>query len=142
MANSRDYTTPNSTNTAIKNEYSDLDILFTAHPISGDVTTKKDSDAVKRSVRNILLTNNYERPFKPNFGANLRAMLFELQGVGSSKTIKRDIVEALVTLEPRITNINIVLGENNRNNVDVKISYQIKNGLRRDTVDFTISRVR
>ena len=142
MANSRDYTTPNSTNTAIKNEYSDLDILFTAHPISGDVTTKKDSDAVKRSVRNILLTNNYERPFKPNFGANLRAMLFELQGVGSSKAIKKDIVEALVTLEPRITNINIVLGENNRNNVDVKISYQIKNGLRRDTVDFTISRVR
>ncbi len=142
MANSRDYTTPNSTNTAIKNEYSDLDILFTAHPISGDVTTKKDSDAVKRSVRNILLTNNYERPFKPNFGANLRAMLFELQGVGSSKAIKRDIAEALVTLEPRIKNINIVLGENNRNNVDVKISYQIKNGLRRDTVDFTISRVR
>ena len=142
MANSRDYTTPNSTNTAIKNEYSDLDILFTAHPISGDVTTKKDSDAVKRSVRNILLTNNYERPFKPNFGANLRAMLFELQGVGSSKAIKRDIVEALVTLEPRITNINIVLGENNRNNVDVKISYQIKNGLRRDEIDFTVSRVR
>ena len=142
MANSRDYTKPNSTNTTIKNEYSDLDILFTAHPISGDVTTKKDSDAVKRSVRNILLTNNYERPFKPNFGANLRAMLFELQGVGSSKAIKRDIAEALVTLEPRIKNINIVLGENNRNNVDVKISYQIKNGLRRDTVDFTISRVR
>ena len=142
MANSRDYTTPNSTNTAIKNEYSDLDILFTAHPISGDVTTKKDSDAGPRSVRNILLTNNYERPFKPNFGANLRTMLFELQGVGSSKAIKRDIAEALVTLEPRIKNINIVLGENNRNNVDVKISYQIKNGLRRDTVDFTISRVR
>lgn len=142
MANSRDYTKPNSTNTTIKNEYSDLDILFTAHPISGDVTTKKDSDAVKRSVRNILLTNNYERPFKPNFGANLRAMLFELQGVGSSKAIKKDIVEALVTLEPRITNINIVLGENNRNNVDVKISYQIKNGLRRDEIDFTVSRVR
>ena len=142
MANSRDYTTPNSTNTAIKNEYSDLDILFTAHPISGDVTTKKDSDAVKRSVRNILLTNNYERPFKPNFGANLRAMLLELQGVGASKAIKRDIAEALVTLEPRIKNINIVLGENNRNNVDVKISYQIKNGLRRDEIDFTVSRVR
>ena len=142
MANSRDYTKPNSTNTTIKNEYSDLDILFTAHPISGDVTTKKDSDAVKRSVRNILLTNNYERPFKPNFGANLRAMLFELQGVGSSKAIKKDIVEALVTLEPRITNINIVLGENNRNNVDVKISYQSRKGLKRDAIDFTISRVR
>ena len=48
MANSRDYTKPNSTNTTIKNEYSDLDILFTAHPISGDVTTKKDSDALEQ----------------------------------------------------------------------------------------------
>ena len=70
---SRDYTKPNSKTTSIKNEYSDIDIMFTAHPISGDITTKKDSDAVKRAVRNIILTNDYERPFKPNFGANLRS---------------------------------------------------------------------
>ena len=76
MASTRDYTKPDSKINAFKDEYSDLDVMFVAHPISGDIAIKKDSEAVKRSVRNILLTNNYERPFKPNFGANLRARLF------------------------------------------------------------------
>ena len=93
---SRDYTTPNSKTVVIPNEYSDIDIMFTAHPISGDVTTKKDSDAVRRSVRNILLTNNYERPFKPNFGSNLTNRLFELRGIGAKKRVRKDIIEALL----------------------------------------------
>ena len=107
---SRDYTKPNSKTTSIKNEYSDIDIMFTAHPISGDITTKKDSDAVKRAVRNIILTNDYERPFKPNFGANLRAQLFELQGIGSKKRIASDISDALSALEPRIRNVRVTFG--------------------------------
>ena len=61
MAGTRDYIKPNSKVTAVANEYTDLDIMFTAHPISGDIISKKDTDAVKRAVRNILLTNNYER---------------------------------------------------------------------------------
>ena len=139
---SRDYTKPNSKTTSIKNEYSDIDIMFTAHPISGDITTKKDSDAVKRAVRNIILTNDYERPFKPNFGANLRAQLFELQGIGSKKRIASDISDALSALEPRIRNVNVSFGEEKANSIDVRISYTIINGLGQNTVDFTVNRVR
>ena len=139
---SRDYTKPNSKTTSIKNEYSDIDIMFTAHPISGDITTKKDSDAVKRAVRNIILTNNYERPFKPNFGANLRAQLFELQGIGSKKRIASDISDALSALEPRIRNVNVSFGEEKANSINVRISYTIINGLGQNTVDFTVNRVR
>ena len=139
---SRDYTKPNSKTTSIKNEYSDIDIMFTAHPISGDITTKKDSDAVKRAVRNIILTNNYERPFKPNFGANLRAQLFELQGIGSKKRISSDISDALSALEPRIRNVRVTFGEEKANSVDVRISYTIINGLGQSAVDFTVNRVR
>ena len=51
-----------------KNAYSDLDILFRKHPQTGDVVVRTDAEAVKRSVKNIILTNHYERPFKPNFG--------------------------------------------------------------------------
>ena len=138
----RDFTKTNTVNSATKESYSDLDILFTAHPITKDVTTKKDADAVKRSVRNILLTNNYERPFKPNFGANLRGKLFDLQGIGAHKKIVDDIKEALYALEPRIRNVQVKLGENNRNNVDVLVQYTIINGLGRDSVDFTVTRVR
>ena len=87
----RDFTKTNTINSATKESYTDVDIMFTAHPVSKDVTTKKDADAVKRSVRNILLTNNYERPFKPNFGANLRGKLFDLQGIGAHKKIVDDI---------------------------------------------------
>ena len=139
---SRDYTKPNSKTTSIKNEYSDIDIMFTAHPISGDITTKKDSDAVKRAVRNIILTNDYERPFKPNFGANLRAQLFELQGIGSKKRIASDISDALSALEPRIRNVRVTFGEEKANSVDVRISYMIINGLGQSAVDFTVNRVR
>ena len=138
----RDFTKTNTVNSATKESYSDLDILFTAHPVSKDVTLKRDADAVKRSVRNILLTNNYERPFKPNFGANLRGQLFELQGIGSKRKIVEDIKEALYALEPRVMNVRVGIGENNRNNIDVMVQYDIINGLGRDSVDFTVTRVR
>ena len=138
----RDFTKTNTINSATKESYTDIDIMFTAHPVSNDVTTKKDADAVKRSVRNILLTNNYERPFKPNFGANLRGQLFELQGIGSTRKVVSDIKEALYALEPRIRNVQVAIGENNRNNVDVMVKYDIINGLGRDSVDFTVNRVR
>ena len=142
MANLNDYSKPNSKVNANKDIYADLDILFSANPISGDITTKKDSDAVKRSVRNILLTNHYERPFKPNFGANLRAMLFELDGIGAKKRIKKNIITTLSILEPRIGNIKVDISESESNNIDVRVSYIIRNGLKQSSVDFKVSRVR
>ena len=73
-----DYVKTNSKNVAVKSTYKDLDLAFTAHPITGDVATKSDSDAVRRAVRNIVMTNYYERPFKPSLGGNIRGLLFEL----------------------------------------------------------------
>ena len=138
----RDYIKPNSSKVVVKNEFTDLDIMFTAHPISGDITTKKDSDAVMRSVRNILLTNNYERPFKTNFGADLRSQLFNLQGLGSRKRLKRKIMVALTSLEPRITNIRIQFGKVGNNTMDIGVFYTIiKTGRNQEQV-VKVSRVR
>ena len=142
MANLNDYSKPNSKVNANKDIYADLDILFSANPISGDITTKKDSDAVKRSVRNILLTNHYERPFKPNFGANLRTMLFQLDGIGARRRVTNNIIKTLSILEPRIAGIKVDISETESNNIDVRVSYIIKNGLKQSNVDFTVSRVR
>lgn len=138
----RDYTNPDSKINAFKDEYSDLDVMFIAHPISGDVAIKKDSEAVKRSVRNILLTNNYERPFKPNFGANLRARLFELNDFGMKDLIVSDIQEALVALEPRIRNVRCRIIDSDDNNVNITVFYTIINGNRSTQTDVKISRVR
>ena len=138
----RDYTKPDLKINTFKDEYSDLDINFIAHPISGDVAVKKDSDAVKRSVRNILLTNNYERPFKPNFGANLRARLFELNDFGMAQLVISDIKEALSALEPRITNVNVKMENTDDNNLNLVIFYTIKNGNLATSQSVKINRVR
>ena len=58
-------------------DYVDIDLAFANRP-SGDVYKKRDAAAVKQSIKNILLTNHYEKPFQPFFGSNLRGMLFEL----------------------------------------------------------------
>ena len=90
-----DYVKPKSKNVATPNAYKDLDLLFTAHPITGDVATKSDSDAVRRAVRNIVMTNYYERPFKPSLGGNIRGLLFELDTDRKVRRAKKHIAEAI-----------------------------------------------
>jgi phage baseplate assembly protein W len=57
--------------------FSDLDTQFTQNPISDDVVSIKNFESIKRSVRNIISTNKGERPLNPDFGSNVRALLFE-----------------------------------------------------------------
>ncbi len=142
MAGTRDYTNTNAKTNAIPNEsFSDLDISFVAHPISGDVAIKKDSDAIRRSVRNIVLTNHYERPFRPSFGANLRRLLFEGIGIGMTKKAAKEIAKALTILEPRITNVQFDI-TNRDNEMNITIYYVIVNTQQQQNLEFTVSRVR
>ena len=143
MAGTRDYNNANAKTNAVESSagYSDFDINFVAHPISGDIAIKRDSDAIKRSVRNIILTNHYERPFKPNFGANIRRLLFENIGVGITNKTAKKIAKALIILEPRISNVRFDI-QNVGNEMKVTIYYRIVNTERQQDIEFTISRVR
>jgi len=102
--------------TGKKIQYSDIDLSFTAKsgtPTSynngtpkgfiGDVFKKSDAAAVVQSVQNILLTNRLEKPFRPKYGANLRAMLFETVETYSETLISQMVVNALGRDEPRVT---------------------------------------
>ena len=143
MAGTRDYNNANAKTNAVESSagYSDFDINFVAHPISWDIAIKRDSDAIKRSVRNIILTNHYERPFKPNFGANIRRLLFENIGVGITNKTAKKIAKALMILEPRISNVRFDI-QNVGNEMKVTIYYRIVNTERQQDIEFTISRVR
>ena len=143
MAGTRDYNNANAKTNAVESSagYSDFDINFVDHPISGDIAIKRDSDAIKRSVRNIILTNHYERPFKPNFGANIRRLLFENIGVGITNKTAKKIAKALMILEPRISNVRFDI-QNVGNEMKVTIYYRIVNTERQQDIEFTISRVR
>lgn len=137
----RDYTKPNASTVANKDLFADLDLSFEAHPITGDIVTKKDSDAIKRAVRNILLTNHYERPFKPSFGSNLRGQLFELNLPGTRRVITEQIVEELNILEPRIGKVEVKMLDED-NTLNVTIFYQIVGSRQKQQVNVVVSRVR
>jgi len=126
---------------AIRNKYSDLDLLFGVHPLTGDVAKRTDTDAIKRSVRNIVECNKYERPFKPNFGCSLRDRLFELDSDRKINRVKRDIINQIEVFEPRVTNVKVDL-KTQDNSLYVTVYYTIQNGYKTDKVSLNVRRVR
>ena len=136
----RDYTKSGASIVSNKESFSDLDLTFTAHPVTGDIVTKKDANAIRQSIKNILLTNHYERPFKPNFGADLRGMIFEANDPIIGQRIKERIVEEIKILEPRVgrANINVI---QNDNTINVNVAYTISGSSSVQEVEFTLSRV-
>ena len=89
--------------------WSDLDLNFQAHPITKDIVRKKNIEAIKRSVKNLVLTNKYERPFHPEIGSSILAMLFEPVSPTTGAVLKSRILEVLTNYEPRaiITDIQV-----------------------------------
>ena len=81
--------------------YKDLNLNFSTNPVTQDVTNVTDVNAVKRSVRNLLLTNHYDRPFHPEIGSNIQALLFENFGPITGNQLTRTIEELIANFEPR-----------------------------------------
>ena len=81
--------------------YRDLNLNFSANPVTGDVATVTDVIAVKRSVRNLLLTNHYDRPFHPEIGSNIPHLLFENLNPVTGNQLSRTIEEMIGNFEPR-----------------------------------------
>jgi phage baseplate assembly protein W len=122
--------------------YTDIDLNLTAHPNSRDLTLKQDAEAVKRSIRNIMLTNNYERPFRPNFGANLRALLFELADDITRYEIRNQIVEAIENYEPRARVDNIYLTQDRANRMYINLHFGVVGVVEPQEVEVILQRVR
>ena len=122
--------------------YTDIDLNLTPHPSSKDLTLKYDKDAVKRSLRNIMLTNDYERPFRPNFGANLRGLLFELADDITKLEIRNQITEAIEDYEPRVVIDKIYLNEDKSNNMFVNIHYGVRGVIEPQELEVILQRVR
>jgi len=129
-------------NVASKEVYSDLDMNFTAHPITGDITIKKDSDAIKQSIKNIMLTNYYERPFKPALAGGMRDLLFALNTERRVKTAQMKIKEVIEDFEPRVSNVIPQFTIKRNNDLHITINYTILNGMPNQEVNMTLKRAR
>ena len=87
--------------------FSDIDFTFTKKPVTGDIALSYDNQAVIRSVRNLVLTNHYERPFNPELGSSVSALLFEPCTSLSAKNVEKEIQNVLSNYEPRIDNVQV-----------------------------------
>ena len=133
----------NGKTVASENIYSDLNLSFKSHPITGDVTRKTDVEAVIGSIKNIVSTNAYERPFKPNFGVNIRSMLFELDTTLFGKTrVAKQIADTIEILEPRVTNVNITINEVDRNELNMTIYFRVINSVNVEEFSYVLTRTR
>ena len=79
----------------------DLDLNFTIHPVKKDINKHVGVNAVVNSIKNLVLYNHYERPFNPEFGSNLRKLLFENADSFTASLIEREISEMISIYEPR-----------------------------------------
>jgi len=120
--------------------FTDIDTNMTLHPNSGDVTLKYDINAIKRSVRNLLSTNYYERPFKPSLGVDLRGMLFELSTTDSD-ILEDDIKSVINKFEPRAQVTDVVTFLEG-NSLDVSMFFTIQNDPSPHEINITLQRVR
>jgi phage baseplate assembly protein W len=108
--------------------YKDLNLNFSTNPITQDVTTVTDVNAVKRSVRNLLLTNHYDRPFHPEIGSNIQALLFENFGPITGNQLTRTIEEMIANFEPRARVENVeCFPLPDTNTYDIRIYFYVEN---------------
>lgn len=109
-------------------DYSDLDLDFLAHPTTKDVMRKTGIEAVKRSVRNLILTNFYDRPFRPWIGSNAQKLLFENANPLTAGFLRDAIVEVLTNYEPRVLVQNVeVTFDIDNNGYSAKIFFVVLN---------------
>jgi len=108
--------------------YKDFNLSFEKHPVTGDVATLSDANAVKRSVRNLVQTNFGERPFHPEIGSDVRAALFEPVSPIIANLLTRHIEDVINNFEPRAELSNVSCSGNIDNGVyDVSIEFFIVN---------------
>lgn len=91
-----------TTNIDSVRNFVDLDLNFMIHPIRKDINTHKAEYAVINSVKNLILTNHFERPFQPEVGSNIRRLLFENVDVIFAAQLEREIEETVNNFEPRV----------------------------------------
>jgi phage baseplate assembly protein W len=133
---------PNIT-TNVARTYKDLDLLFNVHPIKKDINKHTAEMAVINSIKNLVLTNHYERPFQPELGSNVSKLLFENLDFVTSSALEREILQTIRNFEPRASVYRItVIPDYDNNGFTVDMEFTIINRTEPITITFFLDRVR
>ena len=119
-------------------QYRDLDLFFAKKNGSKDIRKVTDIQAVKRSVRNLVLLNHYEKPFHPEIGSGIRDMLFENMSNMTAFILAKKIEDVIENFEPRVRLISVRADPNlDRNEYEVTIEFFVVN-TPTELVDLTV----
>ena len=119
-------------------QYTDLDLFFGKKSSNSDIQDITDVKAVKRSIRNLVLLNHYEKPFHPEIASGVRDMLFELITPITATILARKIEDVIQNFEPRARLVSVTALPNlDRNEYEVSIEFYVVNQPT-ELVDLTI----
>lgn len=125
------------------NRYSDLNLLFTVNPSTLDITKKQDEEAIKASVRNLIQTKNFERPFHPEIGSQIFSLLFENFTPVIAQVMKKTIFDIIEKFEPRVSVTDVKIQEgSDSNELNVDVVFLINSSDQVVTLKTLIKRVR
>jgi len=123
--------------------FKDLDLSFAIHPIRKDVNIHKAEYAVINSVKNLILTNHYEKPFRPQIGSNIRKLLFENIDSIIAAQIERAVVETINNFEPRVSVSEITaIPDPDNNRYKLQLEFFVINQTTPITINFFLERIR
>ena len=125
------------------NRYTDLDLDFTPHPLTGDVVIKTDEDAVKRSIRNLVFTAAGEKPFHPEIKSNIRKYLFDNFVPRLYVQVQLEIRDIITNFEPRAEVKEVRVSPYPDNNaLDIYVSFKVIGLPNTITMNFPLERLR
>ena len=126
--------------------YKDLSLFFTPNPVSGDVTMVTDVQDIKRSVRNLVMTNRFEKPFHPEVASHVRDLLFERFTPITFNLLRNRIETVLANYEPRVSVTDVEIDDSGQamdnNELNVRIFFTLKNDPQIQSVDILLERIR
>lgn len=124
-------------------DYSDLDLDFKINPITGDINKKKGNDAVKRSIRNLIFTSYYERPFNSSIGSDVPRLLFDNVDVITASLLEDALGRLINIYEPRVqlSKLNVYADIDNHG-FNVELEYVILNTETPATFNLFLEKIR
>jgi phage baseplate assembly protein W len=124
-------------------EYKDLDLNFKAHPVTKDVIKRTGNSAIIGALRNLILTNLYEKPFQPSFGSRVRGLLFEEVSFITANVLQTELSSVIANFEPRVGIDAIKVQANpDLNRYDITIRFYINNLEAPVTINFFLEKIR
>ena len=123
--------------------FRDLDLTLKLHPIRKDIVPLKDDNAVRNALKNLVMTNFFERPFQPSLGANLRGLLFEPADAITRLAMKDNIERVISAEEPRVRLLDMeIVDITERNAYRITLKYLIRESNREQDVEIVLRRLR